>query len=92
MIAEADREVITQVAREFKVGKVVLFGSSLTEGREPNDIDLGVKGIEPRLFFRFYGELLMRLAKHVDLVDLGHRSRFTEMVERDGIVLYGSAS
>jgi predicted nucleotidyltransferase len=70
MIAEADREVITQVAREFKVGKVVLFGSSLAEGREPNDIDLGVKGIEPRLFFRFYGELMRRLSLPVDVVDL----------------------
>ena len=85
MIAEADRKTITEIAREYKVGKVVLFGSSLREGREPNDIDLGVKGIEPRLFFRFYGELLMRLSKPVDVVDLAYRSRFTELVERDGV-------
>ncbi len=92
MIAKKDRDTITEIAREYRVGKVVLFGSSIAEGREPHDIDLGVKGIEPRLFFRFYGELMMRLSKPVDLVDLAYRSRFTELVERDGIVLYGSAS
>jgi predicted nucleotidyltransferase len=89
MIAEADREVITQVAREFKVGKVVLFGSSLTEGREPNDIDLGVKGIEPRLFFRFYGKLMRRLSLPVDVVDLSQRTLFTELVEETGVTIYG---
>ncbi len=92
MIAKRDRDTITEIAREYRVGKIVLFGSSIAEGREPYDIDLGVKGIEPRLFFRFYGELMMRLTKPVDLVDLAFRSRFTELVERDGVVLYGSTS
>jgi predicted nucleotidyltransferase len=92
MIAKKDRDTITEIAREYRVGKVVLFGSSAAEGREPNDIDLGVKGIEPRLFFRFCGDLMMRLSKPVDLIDLAYRSRFTELVERDGVVLYGSAS
>ena len=92
MIAKKDRDTITEVAREYGVAKVVLFGSSLAEDREPHDIDLGVKGIEPRLFFRFYGELMMRLSKPVDVIDLAYRSRFTELVERDGVVLYGSTS
>ena len=92
MIAKKDQDTITEIAREYRVGKVMLFGSSIAEGREPHDIDLGVKGIEPKLFFRFYGELMMRLSKPVDLVDLAYRSRFTELVERDGLVLYVSAS
>jgi predicted nucleotidyltransferase len=89
MIAEKDRDTIAEIAREYRVAKVVLFDSSITGDREPHDIDLGVKGIAPRLFFRFYGELMMRLSRPVDLVDLAYRSRFTELVERDGIVLYG---
>ena len=89
MIAEKDRDTIAEIAREYRVAKVVLFGSSIADDREPHDIDLGVKGIEPRLFFRFYGELMMRLSKPVDLVDLAYRSRFTELAERDGVVLYG---
>ena len=92
MIAKKDRDTITEVAREYGVAKVVLFGSSLVEDREPNDIDLGVSGIEPRLFFRFYGELMMRLSKPIDIIDLAYRSRFTELVERDGVVLYVSTS
>jgi predicted nucleotidyltransferase len=92
MIAKTDRDTITESAREYGAAKVVLFGSSISEGREPQDIDLGVKGIRPKLFFRFYGELMMRLSKPVDLVDLAYRSRFTELVERGGVVLYGSAS
>jgi predicted nucleotidyltransferase len=89
MIAQEDRDTIIRLAREYHVSRVILFGSSVTEGREPHDIDLGVKGIDPLLFFRFYGELLMHLSKPVDLVDLAYRSLFTELIERDGIVLYG---
>jgi predicted nucleotidyltransferase len=89
MIAKKDRDTITEIAREYRVGEVVLFGSSIAEGREPHDIDLGVKGIEPRLFFRFYGELMMRLSKPVDVVDLSQRTLFTELVEETGLTIYG---
>jgi len=92
MIAKKDRDTITEVAREYGAAKVALFGSATSEDREPNDIDLGVKGIDSRLFFRFYGELMMRLSKPVDVIDLSVRSRFTELIERDGVVLYASAS
>ncbi|MCX6844279.1 MAG: nucleotidyltransferase domain-containing protein [candidate division WOR-3 bacterium] len=89
MIAKKDRDTITEIAREYRVGKVVLFGSSIAEGREPHDIDLGVKGIEPRLFFRFYGQLMKRLSKPVDVVDLSQRTLFTELVEETGLTIYG---
>jgi predicted nucleotidyltransferase len=89
MIAKKDRDTIADIAREYGVAKVVLFGSSLAEGREPNDIDLGVKGIEPRLFFRFYGQLMKRLSRPVDVVDLSQRTLFTELVEETGLTIYG---
>lgn len=89
MITQEDRDTIIRLAREYRVSRAILFGSSVAEDRESHDIDLGVEGIEPRLFFRFYGDLLMQLSKPVDLVDLGWRSRFTELVERDGVVFYG---
>jgi len=88
MIAKEDRETIAELARKYDVGKVILFGSSIAEGRDPNDIDLGVKGIEPRLFFRFYGELMRRLSRPVDLVDLSQRTLFTELVEETGLAIY----
>jgi predicted nucleotidyltransferase len=89
MIADKDRETIVELARKYRVAHLVLFGSSIVEGREAHDIDLGVKGIEPRLFFAFYGDLLMQLSKSVDLVDLSQRSRFTDLVEKTGVVIYG---
>ena len=89
MIAATDREIIVRLAREYGASSVVLFGSSLAEDREARDIDLGVMGIKPRLFFRFYGDLLMHLSKSVDLIDLSRRSRFTDLIAKKGMVIYG---
>lgn len=89
MITEKEKEVIIQYARKYNVASVYLFGSSAGEGTEANDIDLAVKGILPRLFFKFYGELLRSLSKPVDLVDLSQRSLFNQMVEERGVKIYG---
>ncbi|GAG78954.1 unnamed protein product, partial [marine sediment metagenome] len=53
------------------------------------DIDLAVKGIMPKLFFKFYGELMRNLSKPVDLVDLSKKSLFNQIVEGKGIKIYG---
>ena len=70
---------------------MILFGSSLDATPEANDIDLGVKGLDPRLLFGFLGELLMRLSKPVDLVDLTRRDLFNELMEKRGSPLLYSA-
>jgi predicted nucleotidyltransferase len=89
MISQADRDTIIELARDYRASYVVLFGSSLDDTREANDIDLGVKGLDPRLFFRFLGDLLMRLSKPVDLVDLTRRDLFNQLVEKRGVRIYG---
>ena len=89
MIAEKDRMVISRVAREYGVQKVLLFGSAADPEREAEDIDLGVMGIEPERFFDFYGDLMLGLAKPVDVVDLSFDTKFNALVKRDGILLYG---
>ena len=53
------------------------------------DIDLGVKGIEQRLFFKFYAELIKNLSKSVDLIDLSLKSKFSDIVEETGVRIYG---
>ena len=88
MLSKADKKAIVECAGKYKVSSVYLFGSSLRKGRA-NDIDLGVKGIEPVLFFKFYGELIMRLSKPVDLVDLSHKSKFNDIVLEEGVKVYG---
>jgi predicted nucleotidyltransferase len=88
MITEHERNVIRRYAEKYHVGTVLLFGSSLDPGAIAQDVDLGVKGIDPRLFFKFYGELVKHLSKPVYLVDLSHKSLFNDMVEETGLRIY----
>ena len=67
---------------------MLLFGSAATSDT-PRDIDLGVDGVPPADFFSFYGDLLFALSGPVDLVDLSEDTKFTRLVKREGIELYG---
>ncbi|MHC1599310.1 MAG: nucleotidyltransferase family protein [Candidatus Methanospirareceae archaeon] len=89
MISEMDKQVITQCAEKYKVSSIYLFGSSLDERSEPNDIDLAVEGIRPNVFFKFYGELMRNLSKPVDLVDLSGKSLFNQIIVEKGVKIYG---
>ena len=88
MLSKADKKALIECADRYKVSSVYLFGSSLGKGKA-NDIDLGVKGVEPKLFFKFYGDLIMSLSKPVDLVDLSHKSKFNDIVLEEGVKVYG---
>jgi len=89
MITEKEKEIILQCAKKYDVSSIFLFGSSIEKGRESNDIDLGVKGIKPKLFFKFYAELFKYLPKSVDIVDLSKKSLFNDIIEETGIKIYG---
>lgn len=89
MISEKDKEIIVSYAKKFNVQEIYLFGSSLHKEKEANDIDLAVKGISPTLFFDFYGKLLRYLSKPVDIVNLSKKSRFTQMIEKNAVKIYG---
>ena len=88
MISKRDRNIILMHAKKYKLEKVILFGSS-KEGANARDIDLGVRGIIPRLFFNFCWELYRDLSKPVDVIDLSKECLFTKLIEKDGVVLYG---
>jgi len=89
MISQADRQTVRTLCRKYGAKKALLFGSCLEAGREAADIDLAVEGIPPEDFFRFYGDLMFALSKPVDVVDLSGRSKFLDLVRRDGVLLYG---
>jgi len=63
MISAEDKDNIIKCAEKYNVSSIILFGSSVEKDKESNDIDIGVKGIEPRLFFpsgrSFMDELIM---------------------------------
>jgi len=89
MVTEREKEIILRCAREYNVSSVLLFGSSIEEGQDADDIDLGVKGIEQKLFFKFYAKLVRLLSRPVDLVDLSQKSLFNDIVEETGLRIYG---
>ncbi len=89
MITDTDRTRIVDLAARYKAKLVLLFGSSATSPKEGKDIDLAVEGIPPQKFFEFYGDILLSLSKPVDLIDLSHDSKFTRLVRKEGLLLYG---
>lgn len=89
MISDKDKEIIIYHAKKYDVSVIYLFGSAVEEKGESNDIDIAVKGILPRFFFKFYGELMRNLSKPVDLVDLSKKSLFNQLIEEKGIKIYG---
>ena len=88
MISEKDKLAILDVAKRYRVSRILLFGSSAGPSSEGSDIDLAVEGIHPGDFFQFYGDLIFSVSKPLDLIDLSSKSKFTQIVRREGIVLY----
>lgn len=89
MISEKDMKIIHDCAEEYEVKEIILFGSALRDPKLAYDIDIGVFGVKPEHFFPFYGELLMRLGKPIDVVDLSEPSKFTNLILKRGKKIYG---
>ncbi len=89
MINESDKKIIQHCAKKYNVYSIILFGSSLEKDKKSNDIDLALKGTEPRLFFKFYSELFKHLSKPVHLIDFSRKSLFNDLVEENGVRIYG---
>ena len=88
MISEKDKATILKYAKKYSLRTVILFGSCL-DREDPNDIDIGITGIEPELFFNFYGELLLEITMPIDVVNLDKENSFNKLVEKEGMKLYG---
>ena len=91
MISENDKKEILELAKKYKVKRIILFGSGSKDKIKSRDIDLAVEGIPDRLFFKFYSELIFNLSQPVDLIDLSRKNKFTEIVSSEGIQLYGQS-
>ena len=77
------------ILRGLGATEVYVFGSAVT-GRwtERSDLDLAVRGLPPRLFYRAVGKLLLGLKGiSVDLLDLEDGSRFAEYILTRGRLL-----
>jgi len=89
MLSEKDKKTIQEISKKYHVKKVLLFGSCLDNTRESRDIDIAVEGIHPNDFFDYYGDLLLKLSKPVDVIDLSDISKFVNLVKKEGIPIYG---
>jgi predicted nucleotidyltransferase len=80
-----------QFLKKAGAKEVFLFGSLITGKINKNsDIDLGIKGLPPELFFKIYGELSISSEKHIDLVDFDSNSDlFTMLQTIDEVIQVG---
>ena len=56
--------------------------------KESRDIDIAVDGVADKDFYAFYGELMCTLSKPVDIIDLSRRTKFVEVVLKEGVPLH----
>lgn len=89
MIPQREKEIIISCARKFGAASVLLFGSAAEKDTGYRDIDLGVEGVRPEDFFKFYGELLRHLPRPVDVVDLSEDTPISHLVSTKGTKIYG---
>jgi uncharacterized protein len=88
-VFEKELEKIITISKEFGAEMVLLFGSCLEDIESAQDIDIAVRGIKPREFFRYYGNISMAIDNEVDLVDLDDiREHLYERILSKGRVIY----
>ena len=75
----------TKLLKDAGCTEIFLFGSQATgNATVDSDVDLGVKGLPPTLFFRIHSDLEEALRMPVDLVDFDYQKDFYEMLNRIG--------
>jgi predicted nucleotidyltransferase len=82
--------IAIELAKEYGVRRLLLFGSALTDPENANDLDLGVEGIEPSKFFLYGGVLEDRIRITVDIVPLENDSLFVRSIKKHGKYIYES--
>jgi uncharacterized protein len=88
MIDEKDKKTIEKIARKYRASRLLLFRSSIQDTPESQDIDIAVEGIDDKDFYAFYGELIYSLSKPVDVVDLSRKSKFIDLILKEGVPIY----
>ncbi len=77
--------IATTILKDAGCTEIYLFGSqALNIANENSDIDLGVKGLHPSLFFRVHLQLENELDMKVDLVDFDYQKSFFNLLQGIG--------
>ena len=84
-----DIKKATKILKENGAKEVFIFGS-IANGKfnENSDIDIAVKGISEKNFYKIAGILMFELENEFDLIDLDDKeNRFSQMLLRIGGLL-----
>jgi predicted nucleotidyltransferase len=73
-----------ELAKEYGVTRLILFGSAATRPSEARDLDLACDGVSGWEFFALGARLEEELDVPLDLVPLTPPNRFTRLIERRG--------
>ncbi len=79
-----------ELAKLFGAKKLVMFGSSVDDPQNANDIDLAVDGIEGFKIFTFSDKLEIILNIPVDVIPIDVKSVFLDYILKYGRVIYES--
>ncbi len=88
MLATSELKIIQEWAQRYDIRSIYLFGSSLEESTEMNDIDLGIEGIPNECFFELIGKLDWALSKSIHVVNLDSNDLFAPIVRKYGRRIY----
>lgn len=86
---QEDIKKATQILKENGAKEVFIFGS-IANGRfnENSDIDIAVKGLNEKDFYKVASMLMFELENEFDLIDLDDKqNRFSQMLLRVGGLL-----
>jgi len=86
---ESELKEIVKISKEFGAKEVLIFGSCLENIEYAQDIDIAVRGIKPKDFFKYYGKVSMTVDDEVDIVDLDDlRDHLTKRILSRGKIIY----
>ena len=85
MVTETQLSKAKNLLKNAGCTDIFLFGSQATgRAHSDSDVDLGVKGLPPRLFYRMHWQLEDALDMKVDLVDFDFQRDFFELLQSMG--------
>jgi len=91
-ITQLHIENAIELAKDYNVNKLLLFGSAVTDPYNANDLDLAVEILDKAVFYDFAGMLEYILNVPVDVVDLSIESPFTSHIKEIGKIIYDKSS
>jgi predicted nucleotidyltransferase len=83
-----DIEAAVEILKREGCSEIYLFGS-LVHGdcSDSSDVDLAVKGLKKRNYFKILGKLIGTLDHPVDLINLEKKDRFSALLIKKGELL-----